>query len=249
MPRLAPSCLVFPALLAVLAVGASAQGIAQLERQAQAGNAAAQYKLAEAYYQGDGVAADPAEGLMWLQKSATKGYSKAEFRLADNYRTGRGGTAKDDRQAFYWFRKAAEHGNPTAQAIVGINYKYGESGAPRDVHEAARWFRLAARQRDADARDNLLELFKEGQITEQEANWQRAESHPKSDPTPATAKPFSLSEVEKGLRGGITPKRLATLIKQFGVNFSVTASIRQRLVQDGADGELIAAIAESRPAH
>jgi hypothetical protein len=58
-------------------------------------------------------------------------------------------------------------------------------------------------------------------------------------------KPFSLLEVEKGLQGGITCKRLAVLVEKFKVDFSLNDTLRQRLNKDGADDILLATISAS----
>jgi hypothetical protein len=58
--------------------------------------------------------------------------------------------------------------------------------------------------------------------------------------------PFSLTEVEAGLTGGITTKRMATLVNTYGVDFTLTASARKRLTDDGADDNLLATISSAK---
>jgi hypothetical protein len=60
------------------------------------------------------------------------------------------------------------------------------------------------------------------------------------------SKPFSLAELEKGIEGGITCKRLATLVDKFKVDFALTADLRQRLGNEGADDPLLATISASK---
>jgi hypothetical protein len=55
--------------------------------------------------------------------------------------------------------------------------------------------------------------------------------------------PFSFGEVETGLTGGITSKRMATLVSTYGVDFTLGASTRKRLSDEGADDNLLAIIA------
>jgi hypothetical protein len=52
--------------------------------------------------------------------------------------------------------------------------------------------------------------------------------------------------VETGLTGGITTKRMATLVSQYGVDFSLGPNSKQRLTSDGADDDLLQTIASSK---
>ncbi len=91
-----------------------------------------------------------------------------------------------------------------------------------------------------------------GAITANEANWHTAEPTAsqavsvKSKPGKGGATPFSFAEVETGLNGGITSKRMTTLVQKFGVDFKLNAVIRQRLAGEGADDSLLATISASK---
>src|SRR5262249_39821592 len=99
-------------------------------------------------------------------------------------------------------------------------------------------------------------------ITQQEANWQAPEpkgaiatdiagnkgAEASGTSTKASAKPFSLAEIEKGLQGGITNRRMTTLVKKYGVGFTVTSSVKSRLKSLGADDELLAAMSGAKQA-
>jgi len=63
---------------------------------------------------------------------------------------------------------------------------------------------------------------------------------------PAGPKPLAFEEVEEALRNGISNKRVGELVKQFGVNFSMTAEREQRLRGAGADGELLYLVTQSK---
>ncbi len=52
------------------------------QKMANLGNAEAQFKLAEMYEQGSGVAADRAQARHWYQQAAAQGYPPAQQRLA-----------------------------------------------------------------------------------------------------------------------------------------------------------------------
>lgn len=183
---------------------AQAQSIADLLHKAQAGDAKSQYELAEAYFEGNGIAKDPKQGLLWLRKSAGQGYAGAE-------------------------------------ATLGFMYQKGVEIEP-DAQEAAGWYRKAARQNNTKAQTHLSEMLSQGLISQKEADWATPE------PVKEVKKraPFSLAEVESGLSGGITNKRMATLVSTFGVDFKLGAATKQRLAREGADDNLLATIAAAK---
>ena len=222
-----------PLWLVLAAFGWAQTGdIASIVKKADAGDAKAEFDLAEAYWEGNGVPKDPAKGLEWLTKSATQGYAGAE-------------------------------------GTLGVLYQNGVQVA-KDPHQAASWFRKAARQSATDAKhaqkaqSDLGVLAAQGLISVEESDWrtlqpgEQAQAPPppkpgknldsQTNPPASTGKsnPFSLSEVETGLTGGITAKRMATLIGQYGVNFSLGPGAKQRLTSDGADEALLETIASSK---
>ena len=209
--------------------------IAALQRSAESGDAKAQFDLAGAYFEGNGIPKDMAKGIDWLQKSASQGYAGAEVTLGFLYQNG-----------------------------VQVS---------KDPHEAAKWYRRAARQSDRDpkhaekAQSNLGVLAAQGVISVDEADWHAPEpgwkpvqqvknpdvkkpdvktTEVKGDQSKAKAAPFTLAEVETGLTGGITPRRMATLVGQYGVDFSLNANAKQRLTHDGADDALLQTIASAQ---
>lgn len=198
--------------MAAAPVFAQGPNIVDLQRQAEAGNAEAQFKLAQAYYSGDGVMKDSKQGLEWLRKSARQGYAGAEVTLGYMYQ-------------------------------VGLTGRDGVEVA-RDPHEAASWYRKAAKQQNKNARAHLSEMLAQGLISKQEAEWQTPE--PAKEAEKAKSAPFSITEIETGLAGGITNKRMATLVNTYGVDFSLSAAARKRLADEGADDNLLATISSSR---
>lgn len=218
-------------IAAALFVTAQTEDFAIIRRKAEAGDAKAQFDLASAYSQGTGVAKDRAKGIEWLKRSALQGYAGAQVVLG------------------YMFQRGIE--------------------MEKDPFEAARWYKKAARQGDKDpkhaqtAQTHLSEMLSQGLISEREADWHILEP---SAPTtkPANAKPdvtkpdvtkpgktskapaFSLAEVETGLKGGITPRRMATLVTTYGVNFPLSENAKRRLTDDGADDTLLQTIASAK---
>ena len=58
--------------------------------------------------------------------------------------------------------------------------------------------------------------------------------------------PFSETELIKGLAGGMSNKRLVTLVSECGVDFSLTPDIEERLRAVGADDELVRVVREGK---
>lgn len=78
------------------------------------GNAEAQYRLACAYYYGDGVEKDAETAVYWLTKAANQGNAKAAFNLGNCYRNGKG-TDKNPEKAASWYLTAVKLGNTEAR--------------------------------------------------------------------------------------------------------------------------------------
>jgi hypothetical protein len=202
--------------LATALVSAQTAEFDALRHKAEAGDAKAQFDLADAYSEGKGVTKDSAKGMEWLKKSALQGYAGAQVVLG------------------YFYQK-------------GINTE-------KDPSEAAKWYRKAAKQSDKDlkhaqtAQNHLSEMLAEGSISAKEADWHASDPSTTIARQPKTNKPppFSFGEVETGLAGGITSKRMATLVNTYGVDFSLSASTRKRLTDKGADDSLLATIASSK---
>jgi TPR repeat protein len=227
---------------------AQSQNISSLRKQAKEGNAESQYELAKDYYTGTGVSKDSKQGLEWLRKAAAQGHPGAEFALSVLYRKGE---LNDPKQGLEWLRKSAAHNNAPAEYELACLFRDGQGGVSRNLHEAAGWFRKAAQQQNEPAQNALAQLLRNGSISRQEANWKSSEPvikppQPVLEAKSDKPKPFSLLEVEKGLQGGITCKRLAVLVDKFKVDFSLNDALRQRLNKDGADDNLLATISASR---
>jgi TPR repeat protein len=178
-----------------------------------------------------------------IQRRAEAGNAEAQYELAKAYYTG-AGVAKNSKQGLEWLRKSASQGHAGAEFALAVMYQKGEQSVAQNPHEAALWFRKAARQQNKSAQTNLSQMLAEGVISQQEANWREPQPTVKA----ATGKPnaFSLADVEKGLQGGITCKRLAALVGKFKVDFTLTANVRQRLDKEGANDELLTAISVSK---
>ena len=132
----------------------------ELVKEAERGNAAAQYALGEKYHEGRGVKEDDSEALKWFRKAAEQGHAEAQNSLGFMYRNGYG-VKQDYSEAVKWFRMAAEQGLAEAQNNLGWMYQNGY-GVKQDYTEAVKWFRKAAEQGLAEAQNNLGWMYQNG---------------------------------------------------------------------------------------
>ena len=182
------------------------------------------------------------------RQKAEAGDSIAQFDLARAYMFGEGGVAIDAKEGLRWLRKSTDQGYVGAEYAMGYIYQTGTEGLPKDQHEAAKWFVKAARQQNKKSQEQLSEMLAHGLISAREANWhvpdQAASSG--SKPVKTGTMPFSLAEVETGLKSWITTRRMAILVQQFGVDFALSDPIRKRLGDAGADPALLQIISASK---
>ena len=112
------------------------------KKDAESGDAKAQFVLGVMYQNGHGVAKDSAEAVKWYRLAADQGLADAQFVLGVMYHTGQG-VPQDYAEAMKWYRLAADQGHPDAQFALGMMYYNGE-GVPQDHAEAYAWFSVAA---------------------------------------------------------------------------------------------------------
>jgi hypothetical protein len=62
----------------------------------------------------------------------------------------------------------------------------------------------------------------------------------------AAKKAFALTEIKDLLKGSVTPKRVATLVEQYGVSFGLTDDVEKELRELGADDRLLLVISKNR---
>jgi hypothetical protein len=139
--------------------------IAQHKKDAEAGDANAQYNLAVCYEKGTGVAIDQREAFKWYTRAAEAGHTNAQAFLGSCYDFGGGvanGVAVDKCEAVKWYKRAAEAGNTIAQYNLGNMYKNGE-GVAVNKSEAFKWYKLAAEKGDANAQCNLGACYMTGE--------------------------------------------------------------------------------------
>ena len=131
--------------------------IEELMKQAEEGDAGAQFSLGVMYYEGEGVPKDESRAFEWFQKAAAQGYSNAQFNLGWMYAKGEG-VSKDATKAVEWYQKAAAQGQTDAQFNLGVMYAKGE-GVPKDATKAVEWYQKAAAQGQARAQLSLGRMY------------------------------------------------------------------------------------------
>jgi TPR repeat protein len=137
------------ALLLLAAAAPAPSAIDQLRTAAAAGQAEAQYKLAQAYQGGKGVAADAEMAIMWYRRAALQGHASASDEL------GFALFAHGDRRAAMpYVEKAAARGDPRAFYLLGTAHFNGDL-APRDWPLAYAQTARAAEAGLAAAKTNL----------------------------------------------------------------------------------------------
>jgi TPR repeat protein len=132
----------------------------EYRKEAEKGNASAQFFLGVAHEYGYAGKPDAAKAVEWYRKAAERGHPGAQTFLGFALLTG-SGVAKAPEQAVMWFRKAAEKGNPEAQQNLGRCLFLGD-GCKKNQQEAVTWYRKAAEQGEAGAMFNLGACYMEG---------------------------------------------------------------------------------------
>lgn len=132
-----------------LASGDGAAALALFKPLAKAGNAEADYGLADIYANGIGVAQDEAKSIAYLTKAAKKGLVPAEASLGRLYATGER-TVQDFGKAEAWLTKAALQGNAASERRLGKLYEEG-LGVTRSPVAAYAWYENAVLHGDVPA--------------------------------------------------------------------------------------------------
>ena len=147
------------ALLALLGF-AQAPDLAMTKKNAEGGDARAQFDFGMMYHKGDGLPKDYAKAVKWYRLAAAQGEANAQNNLGIMYAKGEG-VPKDDVESANFYRLSAEQGNVDAQWNLGYRYTVGR-GLPKDDAEAVKWYRLAADQGNVKAQNSLGVAYWEG---------------------------------------------------------------------------------------
>ncbi len=147
---------------------ASAQvDIKELTKAAKKGDPAAQCKMGDYFFNGEGGEEDYAQALEWYKKAAAQDYAEAIFHLAVCYEEGYG-VEVDEEIGVKYEKRAAELGNADAQFYLGNTYDSGFGGEEKDENKAAEWYRKAAEQGHDEAQNALGEYYLNGKGVEED---------------------------------------------------------------------------------
>jgi|GEM_PF-5074419 len=109
-----------------------------LKKEAEKGDAKAQYNLSSFYFDGYGVTRDYVQAEIWLRRAAKQGFADAMYALGAICYEGKG-IAQNYIQAAQWYHKAAEQGSARAQYNLGVMYYEGK-GVTQDYRKALKLF-------------------------------------------------------------------------------------------------------------
>lgn len=118
------------------------QQVLDLQKQARAGDAGAQYLLGFMYAEGQGVEKNPQEALRWYTKAANQGHVDAQLTVAMIYAEGQG-VEKNQQKAVQWYTRAAEQGNASVQVILAMMLVNDPQPSFENYIEAYKWTLLA----------------------------------------------------------------------------------------------------------
>jgi tetratricopeptide (TPR) repeat protein len=125
----------------------------ELQRQAEAGDAAAQFALAKLLFESKPPNYD--EGMEWMRKAAEQGNDDIQQNYASNLLAFRGPSAGPE--AAKWLSRSAEQGNTTAQFRLG-RLLYEGKLVPSDKIAGCQWVILAAESGSKEAKGLLREM-------------------------------------------------------------------------------------------
>jgi TPR repeat protein len=158
----------------------------ELMAAAESGDTIAQFKVGQAYFDGDGVASDVLKGAKWYRKAAEKGNVDAQWNLANAYdyfkdkRLGdklKIGVYDCSRQALAWWLMAAEQGHaPSQYKYANLLYNelkgtfvsrtttvlFPEEERPKYLLLALKWSLKASEQGNVDAQYLLGMIYDDG---------------------------------------------------------------------------------------
>jgi len=132
--------------------------VAEMRRQAEAGDGAAMFMLGNWYLHGQkGLAKDHAKAFEWLSKSHEAGDASGTGELGGCYLFG-WGVSKCPMRANTLLSSAAEPGSKMACANLGHRYANGLQGFPKDLELARRYYSMVATASVQDLSDALIAM-------------------------------------------------------------------------------------------
>jgi TonB family protein len=98
-------------------IGNDSQKFIDLSQKAQSGDPAAEFELANAFFEGRAIPKDEAQGMALLERAARGGYAQAQFQMGERS-YGDGNAAENYVAAYLWYVQAQRSGAEQAEAKV-----------------------------------------------------------------------------------------------------------------------------------
>lgn len=118
--------------------------MAALVARARAGDAAAQWQVGQAYFEGRGLPQDNVRAAAWYARSAAQGNAEAQAHLGWAYHAG-AGLPRDEVKAAMWLSVAQAQGNVPAAAQLAIVRRALTPAQRAAAEQAAQAWRAAHR--------------------------------------------------------------------------------------------------------
>lgn len=137
-----------------------AEILSAYRRDADVGDAVAQFSLGSMYNVGLGVPEDKVEAYRWFHKAGDQGLAVAQNNVGNALLHGIG-VAKDQVEGVRWLRLAADRDVPIAQFNLAVRY-YGGIGVQKDPAAATGWALKAAALGHPDAQRWMARAYFSG---------------------------------------------------------------------------------------
>ncbi len=109
--------------------------LGSIMKAAEMGDPIAQFKLANMYYEGRGLARNDPEAAGWYARAAEQEHSEAQFILGTMYEKGDGVVRNDD-EAYKWISRAARQGHARARVMLESDKWVNHTNARKVGHES-----------------------------------------------------------------------------------------------------------------
>lgn len=133
--------------------------LALLQREANAGNAEAQFELGRLYDTGQKLDRDRQKAITWYTSAANQGHAESQYRLAVAYLFGIG-TEKNTALAEKWLNAAAKQNHPIAKELLPI-YKANHS-QNTTISIAVAWYLEKIADDDPEGEFELGHMYEKG---------------------------------------------------------------------------------------
>jgi TPR repeat protein len=132
-----------------------------MQKAADAGNALAQFNLAQLYIQQDSGPAGFARALPYYQRAADTGLADAQYAIAQIHATGADGKPADLVKAREYLLAAAKQGFDTAALDLG-SWLVDGRGGQRNAREGFAWLKRTAEGGNVAAMNRVAKLYMQG---------------------------------------------------------------------------------------